>query len=178
MTYLLRLGWGWFSGVQPLNRGQPVTEVIMGKPKPPVSFLWEKYSYNPITGFFHCRETDYRFGGNCSVRSNSHGLSLNSEHRYPYGVCVWAFLHGRWPEEGMVIDHINRNPFDHRPHNLREVTRAENNRNSRALQRKLGTGRHRTSFTVDSERLLWMDKDTFHSEYVSRGPRKPLSNRC
>ena len=157
----------------------------MGKPKPPVSLLWEKYSYNPLTGFFHCRETDYRFGGNCSVRSNSHGLSLSGEHRYPYGVCVWAFINGRWPEEGMVIDHINRNPFDHRPHNLREVTRSENTRNRRGWKNKpkvakprvkkpkvekpkIGTGRHRKSFTVDSERILWTDTNAFHANYVRR----------
>ena len=155
--------------MHPLNRGQPVLEVIMGKPKPPVSFLWDKYSYNPLTGFFHCKETDYRFAGNCSVRSNSHGLSLSFEYRYPYGVCVWAFLNGRWPEENMVIDHINRNPYDHRPFNLREVTRSQNSLNARSGRgRKAGTGRHRKSFNVDTEKLLWTDKNNFHDGYVPR----------
>ena len=148
----------------------------MGKPKPPVSFLWDKYSYNPLTGYFHCRKTDYRFGGNCAVRSNSHGLSLSNEHRYPYGVCVWAFLNGRWPEEGKVIDHINRNPFDHRPFNLREVSRSANVKNARTVGRpkantslpKVGTGRHRKSFTVDTERLLWTDTNAFHANYAPR----------
>jgi hypothetical protein len=33
------------------------------------------------------------------------------------------------PPNGMVVDHVNRNPFDNRLENLRIVTSEENNRN-------------------------------------------------
>jgi hypothetical protein len=41
---------------------------------------------------------------------------------------VWALHHGNWPEQH--LDHINRIRDDNRIENLREVTPAENNKNS------------------------------------------------
>lgn len=117
-------------------------EVNMGKSKPPVSLLWEKYSFNPLTSRFHSihgsprKLPDEAIQGNIVAGSKggltSHQLSINGEHRYPYGVCVFAWLHGRWPEDGIHIDHINHNPFDHRPFNLQELPASENSRRRRA----------------------------------------------
>lgn len=105
----------------------------MGKPKPDVSFLWEKYSLDPFTGRFHCRTTDYPYKGNrCG---GCHQLSISGEHRYPYGVCVFAWMNGRWPHSGHHIDHINFNPFDQRPWNIRELS-AEENLRRRGEKRK------------------------------------------
>jgi hypothetical protein len=42
---------------------------------------------------------------------------------------AWAMHHGRWPE--LDLDHINGDRSDNRIANLREVTRAENQRNVR-----------------------------------------------
>ena len=44
---------------------------------------------------------------------------------------VWAAAHGRWPDEGMDIDHLNADVHDNRPANLAEVTEAENTRRGR-----------------------------------------------
>lgn len=108
----------------------------MGNFKPPVEVLWEKYSYNPLTGRFHRILDDYELMGNVvGVNARSHQLSINSCHRYPYGVCVFAWLNGRWPKDGFQIDHINHDPFDHRSWNLREVTRAQNMANRRRAGR-------------------------------------------
>ena len=118
-------------------------EVNMGKSRPPVSLLWEKYSFNPLTGRFHSihgspertpvlrrKMPDDPIHGNIvsfmKGRLATHQLSIDAHHRYPYGVCVFAWLHGRWPEDGIHVDHINHNPFDHRPGNLRELPALEN----------------------------------------------------
>ena len=41
---------------------------------------------------------------------------------------IWAVVHGRWPNEGMVIDHLNSDTHDNRPLNLQEETVANNAR--------------------------------------------------
>jgi hypothetical protein len=41
---------------------------------------------------------------------------------------IWAVVHGRWPNDGMVIDHLNSDTHDNRPCNLKEETIANNAR--------------------------------------------------
>ena len=129
----------------------------MAKPKPPVSLLWEKYSYNPFTGRFHSIDDDYEYRGNfVGTGGKCHQLSITSIHRYPYGVCVFAWLYGRWPIQGMHIDHINYNPFDHRMWNIRELNNKENITRRRRTgtvpgrprnrKQGVGTGRWRETF--------------------------------
>jgi len=129
----------------------------MAKPKPPVSLLWEKYSYNPFTGRFHSLDNDYEYRGNfVGSGGKSHQLSISTIHRYPYGVCVFAWLHGRWPIQGIHIDHINYNPFDHRAWNIRELTTTENikrrrragrlPKSSNTIEKGKGIGRWRQTF--------------------------------
>ena len=40
---------------------------------------------------------------------------------------VFALVHRRWPRDGMVIDHIDDDPRNNHPDNLREVTHHVNN---------------------------------------------------
>lgn len=56
------------------------------------------------------------------LRINGKAISM-AAHRV-----VWALHHGRWPT--LHIDHINRLRDDNRIENLREVTQAENAKNS------------------------------------------------
>jgi hypothetical protein len=127
----------------------------MGKPKPPVSLLWDKYSFDPLTGRFHSLHGSLRacgrmkkpddvihgnIVGNHDGKKGSHQLSINKDHRCPYAVCVWTWIHGKWPEDAIQyrrkqpkdaiqmdlshllaiqVDHIDFNPFNHRPWNLR-----------------------------------------------------------
>ena len=40
---------------------------------------------------------------------------------------IFALVHRRWPRDGYVLDHIDDNPFNNHPDNLRELTYLENN---------------------------------------------------
>ena len=57
---------------------------------------------------------------------------------------VWAMTHGRWPD--LQIDHINGNPGDNRPCNLRSASARENSCNRRvratSSSRYLGVSWH------------------------------------
>ena len=97
--------------------------------RPPVEDLWEKYSYNPFTGTLHRRDNDLPLRGNRCKRT--HQLSIHGTARHPYGVVVFTWINGRWPIQGMEIDHIDRDPFNQRWYNLREVTRRQNMQNTR-----------------------------------------------
>ena len=97
--------------------------------RPSVADLWDKYSYNPFTGALHRRDTDRPLMGNRCNRS--HQLSIHGSSRHPYGVVVFTWIHGRWPIQGMEIDHIDRDPFNQRWYNLREVTRRQNMQNTK-----------------------------------------------
>jgi hypothetical protein len=107
---------------------QPRTMAAMStlNEKPSIEFLWAKYSYNPFTGALHRKDTDRELKGNHSTRS--HQLSIHAKARHPYAVVVWAFMAGVWPNK--IIDHIDRNCYNHSWWNLREVTLRENNLNT------------------------------------------------
>jgi len=68
----------------------------------------------------------------------------------PYSHVVWFLTHGRWPEDGKVLDHVNDNPMDNAPHNLAELIEEENHRKrrSRKVYRSYGKGKHGPGMSI------------------------------
>lgn len=64
-----------------------------------------------------------------SEQSDGYSRVYVERTKLPVHRVVWAIVNGRWPEPGKVIDHINGNPRDNRPSNLREVTWQANSQN-------------------------------------------------
>lgn len=116
----------------------------MANSKPPLALLWEKYSYSPFTGRFYRKIDGREIKGNSVGYGRSHQLSINSKYRFPYGVCVYAWLFGEWPGKGEEIDHIDHDAFNHSPWNIRKVPKEENLKN----RRRVGT------FMLRSEKIL------------------------
>ena len=72
----------------------------------------------------------------------------------PYAHLVFLLTKGRWPEKGLVIDHINDDSMDNRPCNLQEVTHSENmlKRRGRKVFRNYGTGKYGHGFCVGQDK--------------------------
>jgi hypothetical protein len=96
---------------------------------------------------------------------------------YPLHWIVWLYEFGAWPTE--FIDHINGDPADNRPANLREATAHLNAQNLRRPMRtnKLGLlgvtrdrSRFRASIVVGGKKLhlgIFTTADAAHVAYVA-----------
>lgn len=114
---------------------------MRSKPLPSQAELVGLYSYDPLTGHLtHAKpgrlngkragSEHYRRNGSRNMRRVHRGLS---EHRV-----IWQMMHGSIPE-GMVIDHIDGDPFNNRLANLRCVTDRQNSLN-RKVHKNSTTG--------------------------------------
>ena len=105
---------------------------MQGKPKPmpPAGDLWDRYSYNPLTGeLFSRRRPDFGALGYCDGRYRQiHFKSATRSQRLLAHRLVWKWVTGLDPQN--TIDHINRIGMDNRWWNLRDVNHTVQNRNS------------------------------------------------
>ncbi len=86
--------------------------------------LKELVDYNPNTGEFRWKTEVGNIAG--YIRSNGYVRIELDRKSYLAHRLVWLYVHGKWP---IGIDHINHDKTDNRIENLREVTRAENQKN-------------------------------------------------
>lgn len=100
-----------------------------------ISQLHDKFEFDLKIGAIYNKRTGNRvdivhhFAGQSS--SNTRYKQINyyfqgttyklSAHRV-----IWAIVNKKWPDDGVVIDHINSDTHDNRPSNLRAITRAGN----------------------------------------------------
>ena len=100
------------------------------RPLPPAGELWDRYSYNPLTGEIHSR----RRPGLGPLGTVTHKGYLHCDH-YSGGRHHWIRLHRlvwKWctgHDPVHTVDHINRCVTDNRIWNLRDVTNREQQRN-------------------------------------------------
>ena len=109
----------------------------MQNPTPPTQAieLWERFSYNPLTGKLYLRTTGNVVKGSSSIDNRDYrrlrltitrnGKSVTSG----YGKAVYTWLYGHVPGPNYHVDHINHDSHDNRPSNLRCITVRENNQN-------------------------------------------------
>jgi hypothetical protein len=94
---------------------------LQAKPLPPAADLWERYSYNPLTGELFSRVqpkrkalgTSHRRAGHLETRL----LWCEPQRCAQIHRIIWKWVTGEEP--GYTIDHINRVPWDNRIWNLR-----------------------------------------------------------
>ena len=96
------------------------------KPLPAAEDLWELFSYNPLTGNLHRKDTDRASTG---VNRRGYGRLSIFDESYSAHRVVWKWIYGQEPKEH--IDHIDGNPGNNRINNLREASHVENSWNQR-----------------------------------------------
>lgn len=69
-----------------------------------------------------------------TVQGGGYRLVMLDTVRFKEHRVIWAMTHGRWPGEGMVIDHIDGDPANNHPANLREVSQQVNTQNRRRVR--------------------------------------------
>ena len=99
------------------------------KALPPAADLWERYSYNPLTGeLFSLRRPNWPKSLGQADSGGYLVLNLKFARRHvKLHRVIWKWLHGVDAPES--IDHVNRVRADNRSWNLREADITLQNRN-------------------------------------------------
>jgi hypothetical protein len=92
------------------------------------ALTWKPRGIEMFKSEHDCRAWNTRFAGKPFGSKDANGYIRGGIRPKSYLAhhLAWYLAHGRWPAE---IDHINGVRDDNRLCNLREVTRAENNKN-------------------------------------------------
>jgi len=94
--------------------------------------LMELVSYDPSTGLFTSKVSrpPCKIGKVLGSKQAAGYVEFRLDYKsYLAHRLAWFYIHGDWPVG--EIDHINQDRTDNRISNLRDVTRSENNRNSK-----------------------------------------------
>lgn len=146
-----------------LLRLDSATGRLFWKPRKPEHFK----DSSKVSRIDVCRSWNAGFSGKEALASiNVHGYRAGRVlyHSLCAHTVIWAMTQGRWPE--MEIDHINRDPLDNRPENLREVTRSENEMNKLPSKRN-SSGIKGVSW--EKRRSKWRAQITANGEYKYLG---------
>lgn len=91
---------------------------------------------------------------------------------------VWRLVHGKVIPIGKVVDHINGDPGDNRPSNLRAVSQSRNKLNAgpyrtnttgkRGVTFNKGKGKYEVTITVDQDRVWIGQYDTVQKAVLAR----------
>jgi hypothetical protein len=86
----------------------------------------------------------------------------------PVSHVVWLAAHGRWPAEGLHLDHLDNDPLNNKLANLAEVTHTENQRRrrGRTVSHAYGTGKYGHGISVNMDKR---DGRFYVSRQMSRG---------
>ena len=84
-------------------------------------------TYDPENGTFIRNKDKKILGTKHSTGYVVIRISKPSDKLYKAHRLAWLYMHGSFPTN--IIDHINRNGFDNRIENLREVTQKQNTEN-------------------------------------------------
>lgn len=137
--------------------------------RPDKETIISNLSYNINTGIIVWKK-DRRTGkvkaGEVAGWDNGNGyrrIEINGQRAYAHHI-AWLLLTGEWPAD--EIDHINGNPHDNRPCNLRQASRYENNRNTR-------TRKHNScgikGITYDARYGVWYARITLNKKRTHLG---------
>ena len=146
---------------------------IQAKSLPAASQLWERYTYNPLTGeLFGKKNPDKPLGIvtpkgyiRISVRTSKH--QLLSAHRV-----VWKWVTGQEP--AAELDHVDRNRSNNQFWNLRPADRVVNrhNRADYQLIKRL------TPQILRQFRAGWSNRATARSLGISEGSVRNVLRTC
>ena len=95
---------------------------LKSKPLPPAADLWERYSYNPLTGELFSLKRPWRPALGSVTKLGYRELTVywhGPKTTWQAARVIWKWVTGEDPKE--TIDHIDRNPGNNRFWNLRDA---------------------------------------------------------
>lgn len=146
-----------------LLRLDSATGRLFWKPRKPEHFK----DSSKVSRIAVCRSWNAGFSGKEALTSiNVQGYRAGRVlyHSLYAHTVIWAMTHGRWPK--LEIDHINGDPLDNRPENLREATRSENEMNKLPSKRN-SSGIKGVSW--EKRRSKWRAQITANGKYKYLG---------
>jgi len=107
-------------------------------------FIKDNFKVDPATG--HISATTYA-QAYLNICYKGRTFSVTIAH------LVFFLTYGRWPTKGLHVDHIDDDPLNNKPDNLREITLQENQAKRRGKGNKqYGTGKYGEGIHVQADK--------------------------